>query len=434
LVQKNFSDARASIGTQYYASIDERTNFELMADARPGWVRYPVWWGVIEREDTDPDNYNWYSTLEDSVANASQAGVQILLTISDQPEWAADYPMGPPHDEEALLEFVYALVERYDGDGIDDAPGSPIVEHFELYNEQDNTDAFRASGGTHGYWGNQGTEYGHLLQKLYPVVKAANPNAQLVTGGIALDWFVKDGGVFDSKFLDDMLAACRNTACFDVMNFHYYPVFHGVWSSYGYGVIGKTNYVRQTMAKYGMADRPIFCTEIGWSGGEAMGWGGEEAQARYAVQGFVRGLSADLSMIIWFKAHDKWMEVEQPGLLDVSLAPKPSYYAFKTTARELAGVDKVRALTESELGSTQIEGYRFHNYLGRRVDVVWTTDDSRFDPDDNPVVDLTVNATMLNVTDKLGNEQMINDLVDGRADGKITLQLDGSPLFLEYLE
>jgi len=414
--------------------MDERTNFELMVEARPGWVRYPVRWRWIEPVDTDPENYNWYPTLETSVANASEAGIQILLTISDQPEWAAEYPMGPPHDEGALFEFVQALVERYDGDGVNDAPGSPKIEHFEFHNEPDNTDAYRASRGTHGYWGNRGTEYGQLLQKLYPVVKKANPDAKLVMGGLALDWFVGSGGVFDRDFLDDVLAACQGVPCFDVANFHYYPVFHGVWAPYGYGVIGKTNYVRQTMAKYGVAGLPIFCTEIGWSGGEAVGWGGEEAQARYAVQGFVRGLSADLSMLIWFKAHDKQMEVEQPGLLDVGLNPKPSYYAFKTTTRQLAGVDDVRALTEAELGSSQIEGYRFQNISGRRVDVVWTIDDSRFDPDDDPVVDFSVNARTLNVIDKLGNEQAVYDATDGQADGKILLQLGGSPLFLEYME
>jgi hypothetical protein len=420
------------MGAQYYSALDNGVNFELMSEAKPGWARLPVHWSRVEPVDLNPDQYEWYSYLDKSLVNANEAGVKVLLTIVSQPDWVSDYPMGPPKDEKALLEFVGALVERFDRDGHADAPGSPEVTYFELYNEPDNTSESRGKAGTHGYWGNRGTEYARLLQKLYPVVKSANPNAQLVMGGIALDWFVEDGGVFDRDFLTDVLAECQRKKCIDVVNFHYYPLFQSVWAPYGTGLIGKTNYVRQMMAKYGMEDHTVFCTEIGWAGSESTVWGSVEAQARYAVQGFVRGLSTDLSMIIWFKAHDRGMEHDLPGLLDADMNPKPSYYAFKTTSLTLSGATYMRDLLEADTGSIRIEGYMFKSRFGRRLDVVWTTDDTPLDVEDDPIVTLNVNAGVLTVIDKVGNEWQVQDGDDGKIDGRVTLQVGGSPLFLEY--
>jgi len=126
------------------------------------------------------------------------------------------------------------------------------------------------------------------------------------------------------------------------------------------------------------------------------------------------------------------MEHDLPGLLDADMDPKPSYNAFKTTAFALAGAKYVRQLTQADTGSTQIEGYSFENRFGRRVDVVWTTDNTLLNVWDNPVVTFRVRAATLNVIDKTGDEWHVQDADDGQTDGHVTLQLGGSPLFLEY--
>ena len=90
-----------------------------------------------------------------------------------------------------------------------------------------------------------------------------------------------------------------------------------------------------------------------------------------------------------------------------------------------------RPLTLAETGSEQIEGYVFQ-VCGRRLDVVWTEDDTRYDPDDDPSLPLTVQAQTLRVVNKSGNETWLDDGDDGVTDGQITILVGGSPLYLEY--
>jgi hypothetical protein len=413
-------------GIQFQSALVASNGLDYAVDAGIRWIRTPLSWASIEPTNTTPHSYTW-SSLDTSVTNAAQADVELVLTLVNQPSWAATYRQGPVTNTADLVEFVGAVVERYDGDGVDDVPGSVHVRYFELYNEPDNADVGHALDGGWGYWGHNGAGYAELLQELYPAVKAANPHAKLVFGGIALDWFEEDEGPFDSGFLDDVLAACQGRDCFDVMNFHYYPVFRQ-WEQYGAGIIGKTNYVRQKLAAYGFADTPIVCTETGWVSGSS--WGSHELQSRYPAKVHARGIAAGLEIIVWYKIDDR-SDSTLPGLLNIYLQPKPAYWAYQAMTGMLARALYQRPLALAETGSDQIEGYVFQT-CGRRIDVVWTEDDTPFDPDDNPSLVLNVQAQTLRVVDKFGNESWHDDADDGQADGRITITVGGSPLYLEY--
>ena len=414
---------------QFYGTLNASNGLTKAVEAGARWIRVPLSWMAIEPANTTPEYYDW-SGLDVSVANAAQENVELILTIAGQPSWAAVYQQGPVMNAADLVEFVGALVERYDGDGVDDAPGSPRVWYFELYNEPDNADIGHALLGGWGYWGHNGAGYAELLQTLHPVVKAASPQANLVFGGIALDWFEEQGGPFDSQFLDDVLEACRGQDCFDVMNFHYYPapLFRPNWERYGVGIIGKANYVRQKLADYGFANKPIICTETSWPSGNS--WGSDELQSRYVVKGYTRGIAAGLEVIVWYKIDDRG-DTSLPGLLDSNLRPKLSYWAFQAMTAMLGRAVYQRPLTLTETGSEQIEGYVFQ-VCGRRLDVVWTEDDTPYDPNDDPSLPLTVQAQALHVVDKFGNETSYTDGSDGVTDGWLTVLVGGSPLYLEY--
>jgi len=414
------------LGVQFYGALNSGSGFDQIVDAGTRWIRLPLSWASIEPNNTTPDSYDW-SGLDSSVDKAAQADVNAILTIAGQPSWAATYGQGPVTDTADLVEFIGALVERYDGDGVDDAPGSPIVQYFELYNEPDNTDIGYALSGGWGYWGHNGEGYAELLLALYPAVKAASPRANLVFGGLALDWFEPDGP-FDPLFLDEVLAACQGKKCFDLMNFHYYPLFRANWEFYGRDIIGKSNYVRQRLAIYGYEDVPMLCTETGWPANAS--WGSDELQSRYVVKTNIRGMEAGLKAVVWFWAREG-ASAGGHGLLDDNLQPRQSYWAFQTMATMLDGKTYQRSLTVAEAGFSQIEGYVFED-CGQRVDVVWTEDDTWFDPEDDPVLPLTVRANTLRVVDKIGEEMVCNDGDDGSVDGLITILVSGSPLYLEY--
>ena len=67
--------------------------------------------------------------------------------------------------------------------------------------------------------GKSGAKYAEMLQAIYPAVKAANPNAQVLMGGIAFDYFEDQGGTFVRSFINEVLQAGGGDY-FDIMNFH----------------------------------------------------------------------------------------------------------------------------------------------------------------------------------------------------------------------
>ncbi len=428
VVSKNYDTQVPLFGVQFLGF--DGTLLNYAADAGVRWIRLLAPWSIVEPVHTTPRTYNW-SYLDSIVTQVRQKNAYLIFTIGGQPSWAATYPMGPLNDPNDLLEFMSALVERYDGDGVNDAPGSPVVQYFELYNEPDNASVAGAALGGWGPWGHNGAGYARLLQTLYPAVKAASPKANLVMGGIALDWYEENGGVFDSQFLDDVLRACQGKQCFDVANFHYYPVFRRRWEPYGRDLIGKTNYVKQKLTEYGFTNVKLTCTEISWGSKpptDPADWTSPELQDRYVVKVFLRGMAAGLESVTWY-AMKETGEAYLPGLVQSNNQPKSSYRVYQRMTAMLAGARYGRSLALAETGSSKIEGYVLTSGNGRRLDVVWTEDDTYFDPNDDPQLPLVVNARQLRVVDKYGNETWHSS-----TNGKITIVVGGSPLYLEYYQ
>jgi hypothetical protein len=118
-----------------------------------------------------------------------------------------------------------------------------------------------------------------------------------------------------------------------------------------------------------------------------------------------------------------------PGLLQVDNQPKSSYWVYQKMTAMLAGAVYQRGLALAETGSSKIEGYVFTAGNGHRLDVVWTEDQTYFNPNDDPQLPLVVNARQLRVVDKYGNESWLNSTT-----GKITVVVSGSPVYLEYYQ
>jgi hypothetical protein len=408
-------------GVQIYFDItNNHPGLQSMTNLPTVWVRKPVGWAKIESVDTTPDHYNW-AMYDNQFLNAWSNNLKIIGTIGQNPRWAAQYSGGPVYSDQmdSFLEFVSALVERYDGDGVRDAPGSPVVEYWEFYNEPDNSWAYFADRGW-GYWGNRGAEYAELMAEVYPVVKSANPSAIVLMGGIAHDYFSDTGGPFDRAFVDDFLAAGGGTYI-DFFNFHYYPVFAPNWDPYGHDLIGKTNFLKAKLAIYGIGSKPIAITEIGRSTDPNASSGvSEEEQSRYVLRAFSRAIAADIKIMTWFTLND--LDAQNiTGLTDANFIPKPSYLVYQTMTTQLADVSYQRALTGSELGSSQAEGYVYQRGL-ETVYIVWTNDDSP--------AQMTIQASHVTRVDKFGASTTIFDTTDGVADGLVIVNYDGSPVYL----
>jgi streptogramin lyase len=407
VVMRDYDSVLPPFGIQTYGSIGASTGFTRVVEAGARWLRFPIRWKDIE---TYKDTYNWGS-LDASMQTIAASNIQVIGTIDYNPSWAAARPSGPVSNTADLQEFVGAVVARY-----------PQVTYWEFYNEPDNKDFF----------GFDSVPYATMLQAVYPVVKSANPNAQVVMGGLALDWYTDENGPFVRGFLESVLSSCTGKSCFDVANFHYYPPWRPVWEPYGHDIIGKANYIRQLLVQYGY-DSPLINTETSWP--SVTIWGSPELQARYVPKVYARGLAAGLPVITWFALLDA--DSYDPGLLGPGLTPRPSFAAYETFTSLMTGARFVRAILPSETGSVRIEGYQFSvsGPAGRkRLDIYWYDCPSMvtmWTPTDcADVAPLTINASQIAVIDKLGAKVVL----DSGGNGHVSIPggVGSSPIYVDY--
>jgi hypothetical protein len=272
-----------------------------------------------------------------------------------------------------------------------------------------------------------------MLAAVYPKVKAANPRAKVVLGGLAYDGFEDTGGPFVRDFLNDMLAAGGGNY-FDVTNFHSYPAFFATWTNNkGPGLLEKANHIRGVLQNHGYS-KPMIVTETGWFSNERPEQtipGSPEVQSRYVVQLFTQSMAADLDMVIWWLLRDS--DFPYPfmnGLVTNDTVPlkKMSFYTFQRAVAELSTAHFVRRLPLTETGNSLIEAYRFEDKVyNRQLYVAWL----------NPVYTtqqalLRLPAAQAVVRNSVtGAALFVRDADDGVVDGRITIQVWATPLYVE---
>lgn len=405
-----------------------------MKNSGAAWVRAPIAWGRVEPTNTTPANYNW-STADRVIGAMREGCMNMIITHVGAPGWAATASEGPI-DKTPLSEFgqyIKALVERYDGDGFNDAPGSPKIEYFEFYNEPDEG---AVPGG--GRWGDDGDKYAAMLREARRALKEANPNAKVVFGGIAYDWFEDDPvepGPFRKEFLDDVLAA-GGGAHFDIMAYHFYPLFGNRWTGAN-GVAGdklglrsKTKAIRDKLAAAGYPNKPIFITEMGWHSDDQQPtpWGSPEYQARFVVELFAESLAANVPMSIWFSLHDLGDYPFENGLVTEAATPavKPAYGVYQVAVAQLSPLRYIRTWSKSETGSGDLIVHEFRDdQASRDVYVAWS----------HPIDTQTshpfrVQTRQATLYDMFGTATVLKDGEDGRNDGYVTIQVGGRPVYV----
>jgi hypothetical protein len=357
-------------GVVMYGTVSAADGLPQMQTAGSRWITTTLHWDQIE---SVKGQRNW-TTFDVKVINARASGADLFVLFTSNPTWAATYPGGPLNDLQDLVNMAGAMAERYDGDGLDDAPNSPVVNYWSFYAEPDNGDEARAPGGK-GWWGNNGTGYAQLLSRVAPAIHAASPPAKVLIGGLAYDYFTTEGGPYVRSFLGDTLAALNAypggvTRYVDAFAFHYYPISTDRWPT----LRDKANELRSILAQHGAGQLPLYVPEMGYWSDVVAGMpsldSSPEKQAQRLVQMYVHGLSAGVLQMSWFAVIDHGAGTEAHGLFfDPALTqPKRAYTAYQTLARELAQARYLRALT-----ATDIEGYIFRMPDLNEKTVLWGT-------------------------------------------------------------
>ena len=232
-----------------------------------GWARPhpgPFAWEWVEKQ---PDKFD-YTVTDAWVRAAQENDVALLGTIWPYAGWDQGrchktecdvsegdifYPRGKggfidgipksrciPCNMEDYKNFVDTLVERYDGDGVDDMPGlTQPVKAWETLNEP----AMRSADLT--FFKGTPQEYVQILKATYESVKKTCPNCTVVQGGAE--------GI-DPKFILYWEEVFTNGGgqYFDAANIHY--ISSGDLTS-----LNVAKY-RELLAKYKI-NKPIWVTE-----------------------------------------------------------------------------------------------------------------------------------------------------------------------------
>jgi hypothetical protein len=403
------------------------------------WTRVNVYWDKIEPVKTTPRTYDWQVT-DSRILGVTLAGIKPIVLLGANPSWAATHYGGPVTDTQDILDFLAAAAERYDGDGFLDAPGSPVVQVWEFYNEPDNQDPNSMKYRGYGAWGGRGEEYAQFLAQARAALRSTNPTAQVALGGLAHEDVGQDA--FDMAFPGDIFGYIRDHPgdYFDFFNFHFFPWFGKNYSDWGPDIIGKTAYFRAWMDQYGVA-WPIIVTEAAHCSESVLGppWTGNyEDHARYVPQLYSRSAAADIKVTVWLLLFDLSIPNNcRYGLNESDGVPKPAYNAYRTMVDAIGDLHFERTLSSAELGTPNAEGYAFTDLDGsRRVHVIWTTDSQ-------DTGTLRVAAPSVVVSDKVSSQLPMSPTLpyfepytvldgdDGVQDGYAEVNFGDSPIYVE---
>ncbi len=346
-------------------------------------------WPVIEPTRTEPPTYNWKVETEQNLSNAAQQGLAVVARVQYTPLWAREVP---GHDcsrikrasFDEFAQFLTALVNRYKAPPYNvkywELDGEVDVDYRQV--DESNPIGFWCWGDENDYYYGGGY-YAEMLQWAYPAIKAADPQAQVVIGGLLLDCDPRNPPpgktCQSSRFLEGVLRG-GGGPYFDVVSFHAYAYYGGTlgrmsnsnWtggvSKQSTAVLEKVSFVRQVLSAYSYGAKGIMNMEA------AMFCGNPtsdcfQTQAMYVPRAYAEAMASGLMAQAWFWMQDPiWRST---GLLDASGNPKPVYYAYQFASQELGHARYVGPVTDYAPGVT---GYSFISGT-QRIQVVWSADD-----------------------------------------------------------
>jgi hypothetical protein len=201
--------------------------------------------------------------------------------------------------------------------------------------------------------------YIDLLKKVYPAIKAADPTATVVIGGLmaAIEpqfiWETGSGTTWLERFL-----AAGGGAYIDLMNIHAY---NGTGSGTEVRIKDRFSIVRSAMSSHGIGSMPIWNTETNYN------LGNPEQQRQSAARNLVESLVGGAAKVFFFEGVDYADgEVSQPwGLFTSKGQPRPGFFSYLTATRMLAGLTTI---TTTTIGG--VEAFRFTDGV-RTVTVLW---------------------------------------------------------------
>jgi hypothetical protein len=292
------------------------------------WMIQLLEWREVEPA---PGEYFWEYT-DWLVRAAEYYRLDLVLRLDHPPEWAILPDGAVPVDVAAYAAFAGRVAARYQG----------RVTAYVVWNEPNLA----------AEWGGRPPDpagYVALLCAAQAAIRAADPQALVVSAGLAPTNHTDASALDDRVYLEELYAAGAG-ACFDVLGAHPYGFAYPPDDAHGAhdGLnLARLTDLRAIMIEEGDGDKPVWATELGWTTdpvGAGQQWlrVSEDEQSRYLVAAFEQ-------------AGEEWPWLERIAVWNLSTGlpaddekrgysilagdgtPKPAYESLAAMAKELKG-------------------------------------------------------------------------------------------------
>ena len=264
-----------------------RRDMDLVRAAGFTWIKQAVAWRDIE--GAAPGHYDWYFT-DRIVADAGERGLSVLFRLDREPVWAVPpegtfSDNGPPENPQDFGNFCHAIADRYRG----------RVRAYQVWNEPNLARE----------WGGRAPDpagYVELLRACYIGIKSADPQALVVSAGLAPTGTGLPEAIPDVDYLIAMYQAGA-APYFDLLGVNapgylappeLSPDEAAATPAYGgqrFFCFRHVEDLRAIMVQYGDADKQVAILEMGWTSdphNSAYTWFAvtEETKADYLVRAY----------------------------------------------------------------------------------------------------------------------------------------------------
>ncbi len=303
-------------------------DLDEMVATGASWVRLGAVWSIVE---SSQGSYDWTSA-DRQVLPARARGLNVLLILTYTPDWARSTPgddkVGPTSASAvaAFGAFARAAAARYGPQG---------VTAFEIWNEP-NISPFWAPRPNPA-------AYTRLLTSAAAGIRAVNPAATIVTGGLAPAGDPADGSQISPLTFTKDLYANGAQGSFTALGLHPYsfPALPDDTSTASWNAFQRAPLLHDVMASHGDGAKFIWFTEFGAPTGTSSAAVSDDLQAQTITRGY-----AMLSRWPWAgplftytlrdAGTDRADREQNFGLRRYDDTPKPAWRAYVSAMQATA--------------------------------------------------------------------------------------------------
>jgi polysaccharide biosynthesis protein PslG len=313
-----------SAGSGFQALDDEDLTRTLddLVELGVRWVRFDFDWSLMEPDG--PEAIDW-APWDRVVTAVGLRGIRILGIVDYTPGWACGChdPKTPPTHPADFARFAGAVAARY---------GPMGVHHWEIWNEPNLSVFWHPAP--------DAAAYAALLEAAAPAIRAQDPAAFIVSGGLAP---APDDGteIAPVTFLQALYAHGAGPS-FDAVGHHPYTYPADItvqepWSAW-HQMAGTEVSLRSVMAANGDEAKRIWMTEFGApTGGDPKTQVSEAAQALLVGEAYAAAAALPWAgPLFWYSYRDRGTAPDDRenffGLVANDYARKPAFDVYRTSA------------------------------------------------------------------------------------------------------